>query len=135
MGIAMAANLAAAGRQVIMIAGNPELDAAERADRAGRAVDDVSDRDADGDSSPVGELLPDFLEALESGISIESPSGTVTMDGPSHHVIQNTYFAQANDSHGFTIVGDQKAVPPAFEKEKCDLIRNPGLHTQFLPGQ
>ena len=75
------------------------------------------------------------IAALESGVSIESPSGTVTMDGPSHHVIQNTYFAQANDSHGFTIVGDQKAVPPAFEKEKCDLIRNPGLHTQFLPGQ
>jgi branched-chain amino acid transport system substrate-binding protein len=75
------------------------------------------------------------IAALESGISIESPSGTVTMDGPSHHVIQNTYFAQANDSHGFTIVGEQKAVPPAFEKEKCDLIRNPGLHSQFLPGQ
>jgi branched-chain amino acid transport system substrate-binding protein len=75
------------------------------------------------------------IAALESGISVESPSGTVTMDGPSHHVIQNTYFAQANDSHGFTIIGDQKAVPPAFEKEKCDLIGNPGLHTQFLPGQ
>ena len=26
------------------------------------------------------------IEALESGISIDSPSGTVTMDGPSHHV-------------------------------------------------
>jgi urea transport system substrate-binding protein len=75
------------------------------------------------------------ISALESGISIDSPSGTVTMDGPSHHVIQNTYFAQANDSHGFTIVGKQEAVPPAFEKEKCDLIKNPGLHTQFLPGQ
>lgn len=71
----------AAGRQVIMIAGNPELDAAERADRAGRAVDDVSDRDAGGDSSSVGELLPDFLEALESGV--EAPAvrtGLVEMD-------------------------------------------------------
>ena len=75
------------------------------------------------------------ISALESGISIESPSGTVTMDGSSHHAIQNTYFAQANDSQGFTIVGKQEAVPPAFEKEMCDLIKNPGLHTQFMPGQ
>jgi urea transport system substrate-binding protein len=57
------------------------------------------------------------------------------MDGSSHHVIQNTYAAQANESQGFTIVGKQEAVPPAFEKEKCDLIKNPALHTQFLPGQ
>jgi urea transport system substrate-binding protein len=75
------------------------------------------------------------IAALESGISIDSPSGTVTMDGSSHHVVQNTYVAQANESQGFTIVGKQEAVPPAFEKEKCDLIKNPALHTQFLPGQ
>lgn len=73
------------------------------------------------------------IKALESGISFDGPSGTVTIDGPSHHVYQNTHFARANDKHGFTVLGGEKNVPPAFEKQMCDLIKKPNQHKQFLP--
>ena len=73
------------------------------------------------------------IKALESGISFDGPSGTVTIDGPSHHVYQNTHFARTNDKHGFTVLGGEKNVPPAFEKKMCDLIKKPNQHTQFLP--
>ena len=73
------------------------------------------------------------IKSLESGISFDGPSGTVTIDGPSHHVYQNTAFARTNDKHGFTVLGGEKKVPPAFEKKMCDLIKKPNQHTQFLP--
>jgi len=73
------------------------------------------------------------IKALESGISFDGPSGTVTIDGPSHHVYQNTHFARTNDKHGFTVLGGEKNVPPAFEKKMCDLIKKPNQHKQFLP--
>ena len=73
------------------------------------------------------------IKALESGIGFDGPSGTVTIDGPSHHVYQNTHFARTNDKHGFTVLGSEKKVPPAFEKKMCDLIKKPSQHTQFMP--
>ena len=73
------------------------------------------------------------IKALESGIGFDGPSGTVTIDGPSHHVYQNTAFARTNDKHGFTVLGGEEKVPPAFEKKMCDLIKNPNQHKQFLP--
>jgi urea transport system substrate-binding protein len=71
--------------------------------------------------------------ALESNLSIESPSGTVTMDGPSHHVTQNVSLAEATPSGEFKILQTQEAVPPSYEQEVCDLIKNPSLNKQFIP--
>jgi len=73
------------------------------------------------------------IAALESGISFEGPSGTVSIDPGSHHVIQNTHFGRVNDQHGFTVIGRQEAVPPAFEQSVCDVIRNPRVSRQFVP--
>ncbi|MFI7067617.1 transporter substrate-binding protein [Kribbella sp. NPDC050124] len=73
------------------------------------------------------------VEALESGITIETPCGTVTMDGPSHHVTQPISIAKVNDKGGFTILKTLPAVPPSFEQEKCDLIANPTLNKAFVP--
>ena len=61
------------------------------------------------------------INALETGISYEGPSGQVSIDPATHHVVQNTHFARTNDKQGFTIVGQQTAVPPAFERSVCDL--------------
>jgi replicative DNA helicase len=73
--------LLAAGRHIIMIASNSELDAAGRADRAGRAVDAADALDAAAGSTPVGELLPGFLEALEAGEDVPAVrTGTADMD-------------------------------------------------------
>ena len=73
------------------------------------------------------------IAALESGISLQTPSGTVSMDGPSHHVVQPISIAKANDKGGFTILKTYDAVPPSFEQEKCDLIKNPTLNKAFVP--
>ncbi len=38
--------------------------------------------------------------ALESGLSIDSPTGKVTMDGATHHTIRNTYLAEPENRSG-----------------------------------
>jgi urea transport system substrate-binding protein len=73
------------------------------------------------------------VAALESGISIDSPDGTVTMDGPSHHVIQNVSLAVASPAGPFKIIQTQTAVPPSYEQQVCNLIKNPTLNKQFIP--
>lgn len=73
----------------------------------------------------------EVIEALENGISIDSPSGEVVMDGPSHHISQPVSIAQTNESKGFTVLETQEDVAPAFEQSKCDLIENPDTNEQF----
>lgn len=72
-------------------------------------------------------------EALESGISVAAPSGTVAMDGPSHHVTQSVSIAQTNDKKGFSVLDTKQAVPPSYEKSVCDLVKNPNTNKQFTP--
>jgi urea transport system substrate-binding protein len=73
------------------------------------------------------------IAALESGISIDSPSGPVTMNGGSHHVTQNVSLAEATPSGAFKVTETQQAVPPTYENAVCDLIKNPALNKQFIP--
>ena len=73
------------------------------------------------------------IAALESGIAFDGPSGVVKIDGPSHHLVQNTHFGKTNDKHGFAVLGSEKAVPPAFEQKMCDLIKDPNQRKQFTP--
>lgn len=73
------------------------------------------------------------IAALESGISYDGPSGRVSIDPQSHHVVQNTHFARTNENHGFTVLGKAEAVPPAFEHSVCDLVKNPRTSRQFTP--
>ena len=73
------------------------------------------------------------ISALETGISYEGPSGQVSVDPATHHVVQNTHFARTNDKQGFTIVGQQTAVPPTFERSVCDLLKHPKTSQQFTP--
>lgn len=75
----------------------------------------------------------EVVKALESGISIKAPSGTVAMDGASHHVTQPVSIAETNASKGFGVLDSQAAVPPAFEQSVCDLVKNPDLNQQFTP--
>lgn len=75
----------------------------------------------------------DVIAALESGISIDSPSGEVTMDGPSHHVSQPVSIAETNASKGFALLETREDVAPAFEQSTCDLVKNPDTNEQFTP--
>jgi branched-chain amino acid transport system substrate-binding protein len=73
------------------------------------------------------------IEALQSGISFESPSGTVTMEPGSHHVSQDISIATTNDKHGFTVLSTKENVPPSYENEVCDLVKSPSTNQQFTP--
>lgn len=73
------------------------------------------------------------IKALESGISVDGPSGTVTLDGKSHHVTQNVSIAVANGQKGFQVMETRNAVPPSYEQSVCDLVANPTTNKQFTP--
>lgn len=75
----------------------------------------------------------EVIAALEEGVSIDSPSGTVTLDGPSHHVTQSISIAETNDDQGFDVIETREDIPPAYEQEVCDLVANPDVNEQFLP--
>jgi urea transport system substrate-binding protein len=71
--------------------------------------------------------------ALQAGQSIDSPSGTVSLDGASHHVTQSISIAVTNGKKGFKVLTTQQNVPPAYEQSVCDLKSNPTLNKQFTP--
>ncbi|NWJ45512.1 MAG: transporter substrate-binding protein [Chloroflexi bacterium] len=72
---------------------------------------------------------------IEKGLTWDAPRGTVQMDGPTHHATFDITIARANDKKGFNLIETQKAVPPAFEQQVCNLVKNPETYTQFTPGQ
>jgi len=85
-------------------------------------------------ANKAGSVARDkVIAALESGISFDGPSGRVTMDPGSHHLIQNMHLGRTNDQHGFTILDVQHTVAPAFEQEVCNLVNNPRQSRQFTP--
>jgi urea transport system substrate-binding protein len=71
--------------------------------------------------------------ALQAGQSIDSPSGTVKLDGASHHVTQSISIAVTNDKHGFKVLTTQQNVPPSYEQSVCNLKSNPSTNKQFTP--
>jgi urea transport system substrate-binding protein len=72
-------------------------------------------------------------EALQSDMSIDSPSGNVTLDGASHHVTQGISIAVTNGQKGFKVITTKQDVPPAYEQQVCDLKSDPSTNKQFTP--
>lgn len=70
-------------------------------------------------------------EALETGLSVEGPSGKVTIDHATHHVVRNAYLAKAADKKWdvFKSYPDQA---PSDTAAVCDLIKNPKMSKQFV---
>lgn len=73
------------------------------------------------------------INALESGIGFDAPSGKVSVDAGTHHIVQSVHIARANESHGFTVIGEQQSVAPGYERSVCNLIANPKMARQFTP--
>ena len=72
------------------------------------------------------------IAALESGITIEGPSGKVTMDPKTHHTIRNAYLAQPKDRK-WEIMATFPDQYPADTGGACDLIKTPTTNKQFVP--
>lgn len=73
------------------------------------------------------------IQALESGISFKSPSGTIAIDPGSHHAIQAVSLGETDGQGGFKVLNTLADVPPSFEMEKCNLVKDPSVNKQFTP--
>ncbi|MDR3434347.1 MAG: transporter substrate-binding protein [Rouxiella aceris] len=68
--------------------------------------------------------------ALESGISVTSPSGKVTMDPLTHHCILDVHIAEVHN-HGMNILETYSQQAPADTAMVCNLQKNPRDNKQY----
>ena len=71
------------------------------------------------------------VAGLESGISIEAPSGKVSIDPPTHHCVLNVSIAEVKDKK-FNILETFKQAPPSDTSAVCDLKKNPKDNQQYV---
>jgi branched-chain amino acid transport system substrate-binding protein len=70
------------------------------------------------------------LKAIESGPSIEAPSGTVKLEPKTHHAALDIYVMEVRNQK-LTIKDAYKQRPPSDTAQYCDLIKNPKENRQF----
>ena len=71
------------------------------------------------------------IEALETGISIDAPSGKVTIDPPTHHCILDVHIAEVNNKK-LNVLEDFPQQKPADTAAVCNLIKNPNDNQQYV---
>jgi len=71
------------------------------------------------------------IEALETGISIDAPSGKVTIDPPTHHCILDVHIAEVKDKK-LLVLEDFPQQKPADTAAVCNLIKNPTDNKQYV---
>ena len=71
-----------------------------------------------------------MLKAIESGVSIEGPAGTVTIDPKTHHTSLDINVMEVKGQK-LTILETAKQRPPTDTAQYCDLLKNPGTNKQF----
>jgi urea transport system substrate-binding protein len=71
------------------------------------------------------------IEALESGISLDMPSGKVVMDPATHHVTQDVHLAVYHDKVPH-IIETFAQLPPADTAAVCNLTKNPNDNKQYV---
>jgi urea transport system substrate-binding protein len=71
------------------------------------------------------------IEALETGISINAPSGVVTIDPPTHHCVLDVHIAEVKDKK-LVVLEDFAQQKPSDTAAVCDLIKNPNDNQQYV---
>lgn len=71
------------------------------------------------------------VEALESGISLEGPTGTVSIDKATHHTTRNAFLAEVKDRK-WSVLESYKDVKPLDTASVCDLVKNPNDTKQYV---
>jgi branched-chain amino acid transport system substrate-binding protein len=71
------------------------------------------------------------IEALETGISINAPSGKVTIDPPTHHCILDVHIAEVNNKK-LNVLEDFPQQRPTDTAAVCNLIKNPNDNQQYV---
>lgn len=74
------------------------------------------------------------ISALETGISIEAPSGTVTVDPATHHCIRDIYLVHCDEQHKVSEIRSWKAVAPDWlSKAKGIDLTKSSPNEQYTP--
>jgi branched-chain amino acid transport system substrate-binding protein len=71
------------------------------------------------------------IEALESNITFEGPSGLVGIEPKTHHIVQNVYIAELQDQK-YNILETHEQQPPSDTLLVCDLQANPDQATFYF---
>jgi branched-chain amino acid transport system substrate-binding protein len=71
------------------------------------------------------------IKALESGISIDAPSGKVTLDPPTHHCVLNVSIAEVKDKQ-LDVIKTFPQQKPSDTSAVCNLIKNPHDNQQYV---
>jgi branched-chain amino acid transport system substrate-binding protein len=71
-----------------------------------------------------------MLAAIESGISIEGPAGTVTVEPKTHHAALDIHLMEVKNQK-LTILKTVKARQPSDTARYCDLQKNPNENKQY----
>jgi urea transport system substrate-binding protein len=72
-----------------------------------------------------------MIEALESGITIDAPSGRVTLDPATHHSIFDVHLAVFKDKK-MNLLETFAQRKPADTAAVCDLKKNPREAKQYI---
>jgi branched-chain amino acid transport system substrate-binding protein len=71
-----------------------------------------------------------LLQAIESGVSIEGPAGTVTIEPKTHHAALDIHLMEVKYQK-LTILNTVKQRAPADTLQYCDLQKNPNDNKQY----
>ncbi len=71
------------------------------------------------------------IEALESPVSFDGPSGKISIEPKTHHAVQNIYLAELQDQK-YTILETFPQQPPSDTLLVCDLQANPNQATFYF---
>ncbi len=71
------------------------------------------------------------IEALESGISMDTPAGKTVVDPKTHHTTLDVTVAQA-DNHGFKVIESFPQQPPSDTASVCNLEAHPNENKQYV---
>jgi len=79
----------------------------------------------------------EVIDVLEQGMEVDTPAGTLELDGPTHHMYHNIRIAQADESHDISFE-DSELIGPVFLQEEvedgagCNLVENDRT-VQYVP--
>jgi len=72
----------------------------------------------------------DVINALETGISVDGPSGKVTVDPKTHHAILDVHIMEF-ENQGMKVIKTLPQRQPIDTQAVCDLHANPNDNTQY----
>lgn len=65
--------------------------------------------------------MPEVNEVLESGVSISTAAGELSLDPATHHLNHNIHLARVEEDHSITFLDTAENVEPEWLRDRCSL--------------